>query len=458
MKEPISIKEIIAIVLKRGKGILLTALVFAVLAGGYQLSVQMKAAADPENSEESIEERYQDAVEKYENQVEKINESIKKNKEALKAQQEYNDTSVKMKLDPYNKYRCAILLAVTDIEEDAFSSTYEEEGTPVDYIITKIQQQYSLYWTYMDRENELTGHPYEGLAMKYLNEIVGFSVKEGGTLLINAYGETKEDAKAVAASVYAALQKIHHSVVKSTYDHELTILAESNRVEIDEDLEEYQTENLEKIESYNKKISTYKKQLSELEEPVREEGYSSATIVEQTVVWVVLGLVMGILLGCATVWMRYILRDGIESSRQAEAILGVPFFGSTAECGGIWTRMANAFVGERVWKDVEVARQFVDENMKTYLDDTESIAVVSTLNVQEEDTSIATVLKSMKNQGHAVQFVNCAESNPKAVAAMRECKHVILAERAGVSCRQPVLAVSEKAEQLNAKIEGFIFV
>ena len=68
MREPISLKEILAVVVRRGGGILLTVLVLAAALGAYKLKNQLELSKLPENSAEYIEEEHRTALMEFEEQ------------------------------------------------------------------------------------------------------------------------------------------------------------------------------------------------------------------------------------------------------------------------------------------------------------------------------------------------------------------------------------------------------
>lgn len=458
MKEPISIKEILAVVIKRGRAILCTAIALAILIGGVKGMQAMQNAKDPANSAENIALRYEEAMAEYEWQSAVWERYIANMELKLAKQQEYNEESLRMQLDPYNKYESHVVLAITEIDELAFQQVYQQQGTPVDYIVSKIQQQYLVYWNNMDVNNVLQDHPYEGVQEKYIRELVSVSETDGGMISISANGATEADAAALCEAVYQSILEIQPTIAAATYAHDLSVISSATKLEVDSALDEHQRNNLGYADTYQQELDEYKQQREALKKPTPETGYSTADIVKTAVKWAIVGGVVGFLMACACVWLWYILRDSVETSRQAEAILGVPFFGSAAAKGNLFVRLANRFVGERQWKDREQAAAYIAENLKSRLNTPERIALVSTLKVEEQDAGIQLVLKAMQEQGHTVIFANNAEENPKAVAAVRECKYVIPAERLGASNRNAMLHVLEQAKQLDAQVLGFITI
>ena len=96
--------ELLAFCVRKGKALLITALVFALGFAAWQLYQQLEAARDPQYSEKKIEERYQAAIEAYDKKVEDTNKSIENNEKAKADKEEYLEKSILMHIDPYDEY------------------------------------------------------------------------------------------------------------------------------------------------------------------------------------------------------------------------------------------------------------------------------------------------------------------------------------------------------------------
>ena len=68
------------------------------------------------------------------------------------------------------------------------------------------------------------------------------------------------------------------------------------------------------------------------------------------------------------------------------------------------------------------------------------------------------MLSALEQLGHKVCFVNEAEQNPEAIAALRENDYVLQAERLGASNRNAMLCVLDQAKRLDAQVLGFITI
>ncbi len=458
MKEPISIKEIFAIVLKQGRKILCAALIGAVLAGGLQAAVQVKDAMAPENSREVIEAQNQEAWDAYYAAVEPLEDALEDARKDLEWQQEYMENSLRMHWDSFHVYKCNIVLSIADIDEAALQQINEKDGKLVAYIVSVIQNQYVNYWKSVDLESELENHSYTDVDETYLREIVGFNTYDGAVINIYAYGEKEEDAVSLAEAIYAAILKAKPLIEESSFSHELKVINQSIKCGNASAIRTAQQENEATLQSLENAYAELEAKLEKVKEPVPAEGYTIKSALKAVITWMVLGAVVVTILACVVIWGMYIIGDGIETSRQMEAILGVPFLGAAAGLGSIWNQWACRFVGERQWKNADMAQLYISENVKNCVESTKKIALVTTLNIAEEDEHVQAVMSAIKSQGFQVSYANQAEENPEALVAIRNCDNVILLERLGKSRRLPVLAVVEMAKRMDTVAVGFVLV
>ena len=100
MKDTVTLKELFAIIVRRGKQVVCLMLAFALLLGIVQTGRKIAAAREEDNSPEKIEERYQDALENYQQNRENLEERLSKAQQQLEGQQEYNDNSLLLEIDP----------------------------------------------------------------------------------------------------------------------------------------------------------------------------------------------------------------------------------------------------------------------------------------------------------------------------------------------------------------------
>ena len=193
MKEPISLKEILAVLVKRGCGIVLTAVVLAAALGGYQVKKQIDLSRLPENSPEQIEEEYQSALKDHEEQKLSLEEELESAERSLESQREYMDNSLLIKLDPYHVIKHVAVLSI-EMQEytDGVTLTDQSEDRYA-RMLSQIQNYYKTNWNVADLHRELNTYGITGLEEKYLRERIYVEYTDT-MIIITVSGETAEDA------------------------------------------------------------------------------------------------------------------------------------------------------------------------------------------------------------------------------------------------------------------------
>ena len=105
-EQEIDLKELLFTILYRWRPIVLAAVIVGLLLGGYKLVNGLRAQQDEETVEE-VREQYEMDIAAYERNLASSQWDIEKAKQSLQNQQDYNDASVLMQIDPYKKPRAA---------------------------------------------------------------------------------------------------------------------------------------------------------------------------------------------------------------------------------------------------------------------------------------------------------------------------------------------------------------
>lgn len=456
MKDTVTLKELAAIVVRRGPLVLILALVCAMLLGGWRLYDRVKSINSVDNSPEKIEERYQAAMESYQESRADLEEQLSRVEAQLESQREYNDKSFLMEIDSHNKAVTTINLAITDVDEGAFQQVFRLEDTPIDFIISKIQSQYIILWNSLDLRASLSYSPKSGLEDKYLREIVTLSRAAGGCLTLAASGTSEAVTRELADAAYNCLLELQSTISKGSYLHSFTQLSNVTKISVDAGLEDSQTANLEKITTYTDSIADLNKQLEAMEEPQRDQVDSPQKIAFSIVKYAVLGAVLGCLLALVWALVSYLFRNRAETSRQLEEGLSVPFLGSTAKSKGLWNRMADWILSERFWPNEAQAADYISASARVLLPESGTVLLTSTLPLAEE--AVQPVMKALASQNRSVRFVGNAVRSPETAEALKECGCVVLAERSGVTRWDDATELTALAKNLNKSISGFVTV
>lgn len=457
MNEPISLKEILAVIVRRGRVILCFAVIAAILAGAYQFKVQYAAYRNPANVPEQFEAVYQIQTAEYNKTLSEYNKQLDAARRSLEQQLSYNENSILMQVDPYNMALDTFVLAITDVTEIQ-SEAYSQKEVNPGYFIDTLQNYYLQYWNSLSLSQTLTDNPYPELAERYLRELVGFYVNGNGVLTITAVGLTEADAAALGDSIYRAFMALYPTVKAATYDHSISLVSHSARYVVDANIESLQTTNLTSAQEKKTNVTNLENQIHSLAVPEMGVPMSKKTVVIQSAKWAVLGAFVGIVLACIWILVLFLMRSRAESSRQMERILGIAFLGSVAKKGSIWERMARKLLGERVWKDADTAAAFLAQSVESAVEPDAPLAVLTTLNTKDAESALVAVSEAVSPVCPQVSCVKNAEKNPDAVALLRDCKTVLLAERPGVSNTPEIRSLMDMAEKQDVRIVGFVTI
>jgi len=125
MTDTITLKELLAVIVRRGKKLIALCLVFAVIFGAYCIFQRVRVIGSPENSSEVIEEAYQEELEVYQECKSVLDEQYQKRENNLKAYQQHLLDSVLMQLDPSCKASTVIDLAITELNAKDFETVFQ---------------------------------------------------------------------------------------------------------------------------------------------------------------------------------------------------------------------------------------------------------------------------------------------------------------------------------------------
>ena len=458
MKDSLSLIEVLAVVVRRGKAILASMLVFALLLGGFQAYRQISKANSPENSPEKIEERYQAALSSYSEEKEYLEKEIADTDRQREMKQEYIDNSLHMKLDPYHEIRTYLHVAVVDVEEDAFQQVFRMEDTPVDYLITKIQDQYTRIWGVQDLSTVIDLPAYQDFEEKYLWEVVNLSSENSGMFTITADANTVEESQALALCVYNWMLSQREIISEASYKHGLALVNQTTKTIVNTDLETKQSTLRNELRTLSDTLDDLNKQLSALAEPTRESGYSAGSIIKSTIKYAILGAIIGLFLACAVVFMLALFRNRLEISYQLEQGLDIPFLGSLAPRGDLFNRLSSRISSERTWKDHDQALTCVAEKSRLYLEGKQNIVLLTTQLIGQDAPVVQELLEMLSKDGRTVHFVNDAAHNPQPVTSIPACDSVVFAEKAGRSSLISIADAAALVRKFDKPIDGFVLI
>lgn len=441
----VRLNELLAVIIKGGRLVIVLGLVAALLMGCYGALWYYVLAEDPD-------EEYRVLYEEYELQKFNLETSIERNGKNKVNQQDYNDNSLLMRIDPYNMYTTSVTFAVVGIDVSDVKESFSALETPISYMTSRIQTQYIAMWNSANLQELVTDEQYRGAVDKYLREVIRFWTSDGGLMHLSVIGTSQEQCEGIAEHLCQYILENKKNIEQASYGHSLVTLSDiDTMVQVDLELEARQLDSLHRVEAYHQNIVECQKALLELKKPVDSGGLKG--IVTTGIV----GGVVGVVLACVWLVCSQLCSNKITGAKEMTARFPLVYLGAIARRRNGWTKMANAVLGERVWNDEEKALRYIWENAVSHLPEGESVAVVSTAaKVNAQDSK--KVLAALSGQNRKVCYVTDLAHNPAALAAIRQSSGVVLAEQAFVSKREDVETAIEMIEGLEKPVYGFVML
>ena len=445
MREPISLKDIIAVVVKRGRMIVCFMIVAALLLGGYKALDNRTAT-----NNEVLEQEYQSQLDSY-NQTKKwLEEDLQNAKHLYEIKKAYHENSIVMRLEPYNLYKSVSVFLITIGETDNIksnSNTLED----LRYITSVVQHCYSLLWNTSD-----LGAAFDvDLENQYLQEVVCLESTDHGALVLTVFGNTEEETEKLANKAGTCLLNMYDAVCDKTYKHNIVKFNQLVEHSSNSVFADHQKEMDKQLTESKETVEDLQAQLAALKEPTAE---GAATLsITGLVKWMVIGAFVGLALGCVWTLVLFVMFSRVESSKQMEATLGIPFLGTTAGRRDLFCRLGEKIMGEAQWADRSQAESFVAENIRA-MGVQEGLAILTTLRTKDANTAVEKAVQVLNPVCGEIRYAVDAQSNSNAVEILGNCKYLLIAERVGVSDVSKMLSLLNTANRLGVVVLGFVTI
>ena len=308
-EKDIHFKDMLYWALKRWRKILVGALIIALLAGLFQVLKGLLVMIDDEKLAE-VREKYEITYEDYQATGERLKTYIKNLREQSANQQEYNEQSILMKIDPMEKWEGSFQLYI--------DSKYQIDPTLSYQNVDMTNRLISAYDSYLrsgEFYQELLAQ-IEGVdEIRYLTEIYGVTADPSiATITVGCMAVTEADVRQILDFVKTRVAAQYEAVRSAIGDHDYQILTESVYSTIDLNLDSTQKANLLAITDYANKIGETKQALTtweKVQEPEPEFGIRYT--VKQAIIFLVVGGIVGAIVVFLCFAAKYVLSDTMKT-------------------------------------------------------------------------------------------------------------------------------------------------
>lgn len=438
MAETMNMKELFALLVRRCRAVLLTALIFAMLLGGVQAFRTSRSNSDENDvsAEEKIASQYADLA--------ALKQQLTTTKAKVASLQEYTTHAPLMEIDPYRVYTTTMLIGLTPAENAPGASASQEYS---DGAVC------AAWLAGTDIQKLAADTSFAEIGNLYLQDLFSAKPLSGGVLSLRTYGTSQERAEELADMLYQGLHR--------QFSGESSSIPTVNAVLSSATLCETNTEIADKQDKIFKELTTAKESLTTLTSKVQSQesalphGDETPSPVKSGVKYAVLGFAVGIILACLWILVKAMFSGRIETAGQLEAMGGAPYWGTLAVAKRKSDRWADAILGETLWADRNAAAAHLADRVAACDSASAGIAIISSLSDQPEE--LDDFVAALKDRDYSVSVIMNVASDPAAFACLKKNGLILLAERRGMTRMERLKAVDKLMHSFSRKANGTFF-
>ena len=438
MAETMNMKELFALLVRRCRAVLLTALIFAMLLGGVQAFRTSRSNSDESDvsAEEKIASQYADLA--------ALKQQLTTTKAKVASLQEYTTHAPLMEIDPYRVYTTTMLIGLTPAENAPGASASQEYS---DGAVC------AAWLAGTDIQKLAADTSFAEIGNLYLQDLFSAKPLSGGVLSLRTYGTSQERAEELADMLYQGLHR--------QFSGESSSIPTVNAVLSSATLCETNTEIADKQDKIFKELTTAKESLTTLTSKVQSQesalphGDETPSPVKSGVKYAVLGFAVGIILACLWILVKAMFSGRIETAGQLEAMGGAPYWGTLAVAKRKSDRWADAILGETLWADRNAAAAHLADRVAACDSASAGIAIISSLSDQPEE--LDDFVAALKDRDYSVSVIMNVASDPAAFACLKKNGLILLAERRGMTRMERLKAVDKLMHSFSRKANGTFF-
>lgn len=438
MAETMNMKELFALLVRRCRAVLLTALIFAVLLGGVQAFRTSRSNSDESDvsAEEKIASQYADLA--------ALKQQLTTTKAKVASLQEYTTHAPLMEIDPYRVYTTTMLIGLTPAENAPVASASQEYS---DGAVC------AAWLAGTDIQKLAADTSFAEIGNLYLQDLFSAKPLSGGVLSLRTYGTSQERAEELADMLYQGLHR--------QFSGESSSIPTVNAVLSSATLCETNTEIADKQDKIFKELTTAKESLTTLTSKVQSQESAlphddeTPSPVKSGVKYAVLGFAVGIILACLWILVKALFSGRIETAGQLEAMSGAPYWGTLAVAKRKSDRWADSILGETLWADRKAAAAHLADRVAACDSASAGIAIISSLSDQPEE--LDDFVAALRDRDYSVSVIMNVATDPTAFACLKKEGLILLAERRGMTRMERLKAVHTLMHSFSRKANGTFF-
>lgn len=437
-EQVIYLKDLLFAAAYQWRRILLVALAFAFVLGGFQVARHLSGSKQQD----------QTLLAQYERELADITAEIARLQEQVQNQSDYLDSSILMALDPYGFYSASTDIYVQSNYQIMPGMSYQNPD-----ITIPILQAYCRSLTGAEVVNTVA----DALNMNgvYLSEVINASAKDEavGLLNVTVLFPTEEGAMAILEQVCNCIPGIQAQINDAIGMHSIHTISKEVGSTIDPELVNRKATATKQLQEFKDSL---KKSQAALEALTPPTDLSVTTTLKSGILSAILGGILGGGLVAFCAWVVHISGGKVYSTRTLKCYTGIKILGCIPAPGvhrnaiDRWLRKLEdrATDADNVWTALAAA------NVRNYCAGIHKLLVIG----DSDNECRELVCEALKKAG--VQAITCGSllRDPQVLEALPDCDGVLLAEKCGCSRYTGVLQEMEAVQDQDKKLLGCILL
>ena len=460
----VSVTELILELLKRVRLIIIMALIFAVVLGGYKYVKDKKAANIPLLSV-SVEEAEKNLTDE---EVEQVN-LAEYTQKSLEKKQEYAEKSVLMQLNPYNVTTASIQFI---IETDDKSQL-----TDLKYA----------YYTYVNDGQLLQDLKNRGVTedTHYLDEIISYedaslngsnlnsnvlTTNQGSVFDVTVKYTDQESCEKLAGNIMTCVSEYATTLSESVYAHNIRLLNCSYSNMVDATVAQQQNDCMTAINTLKDQLKQQTESFNENQKIVfTKENQEKASATDKNNVvpavsiskkYICLGGVIGIVLAIIYIVIAYLLRGTINSSNDVKYLYNRRVLAElpVSRKNYLYRKARQKLLKDSASNEMDASVELLVSNVKCECEKNNIHEVICAYSC--DDRFVQTWMERVEQQLSAVGIKICklgdGLENAQAVEAMNWLKYIILVEKLSYARYETITRELEICMEQGMELMGLV--
>lgn len=455
-------KELIFKILYQWRVILLFALTFAILLGGYRfISINSIYTKDVVEEQKAS---YKEQVSTYELNKTSIENNIKNIENSIKRQDDYNKNSILMQINPYSEQQAYVYYYV----DTDYKIVPELKYQNIDLTSRIIR-----YYQSLAQSGKLYNYIKSKLSFdideRYLKEIIYLDTEdENGMIMIKVLNNDKDVCNEIISLVKEYFDQEQAIIKKLIGEHKLNIVEDNIITTVDLQLEKTQNENQQLLNDYKDSLTTEQTKLKDLVKPIKYI-MNTSKIAQSAIKFSIFGLMAGTFLICIVLSFAYLLSDKLMSEKQVNQRYNLVVLGRLSQYKkrlmGLVDKWLISLEGNRVLKtENEEAEEIkrIAANIKNITKQSSNqirnILITGTVNDDKIQNICDKISASMSKESYHLSFGGNINCNAGTIELLAVCNDVIIIEDLKNSSNTDVSNEIKNIHDIGKDILGIILV